>query len=136
MPYLNWKTAPVHQDVTHLDARSPGQKEFLLELAMNRDSLNELLSMLEDVFLQGGPEFRLDLPREWIVFWKNRDGESRLLIAHPQPEEWVTTIALEKEHASRLLERLRGLQSGQSVELSALGPVGPVSNVEVKITLQ
>jgi hypothetical protein len=76
----------------------------------------------------------VDLPREWIVFWKLRSGESRLLMAHPQPEEWVSTLALSEAHGKRVIEALKALSPGELFSIEKLGPTGSMTNVEVLIT--
>ena len=80
-----------------------------------------------------GEELRLDLPKNWAIFWKTRPEESRLLLAHPQENEWVVTAALEADHARKLTEAIARAQNGSVIELSRMGPVGGVSNVELRI---
>lgn len=152
MPYLNWKDAELTaltQQVTHAGAgeggrgggRDDGRDErMLLALGLAPAARTELLGRLREVLdapLGDGPaaELRVDLPRNWIVFWKLRDGESRLLIAHPQAEEWVATAALSVDHAHAFLDRLAGLQAGDSLSLGQLAPVDRVSNVEIVVAL-
>jgi len=130
MPYLNWKNRDVRKSIEpHADARST------LTLALSVEERAELLPFLEEVYLRGGSELRLDLPGEWIVFWKTRDSESRLLLAHPQHEEWVATVALDADHGHRLVERLSELQAGDALPVTELGAIGAVSNVEIILSL-
>jgi hypothetical protein len=136
MPYLNWKNATsqqLAQDVLTAQA-SGGTREFQLSLKLSGDLVQELIPQLQDIFDQGGPELRVDLPKEWIMFWKSRAGESRVLMAHPQPDEWVSTMALNTTHGKKLIDALKALQPGQTVSIESLGSVGPVSNVDVLIT--
>lgn len=136
MPYLNWKNSTSQQlvqDVLTAQA-SGGSREFQLSLKLSGDLVQELIPQLEDIFNQGGPELRIDLPKEWIMFWKLRTGESRVLMAHPQQDEWVSTMALNATHGKKLIDALKALQSGQTVSIESLGSVGPVSNVDVLIT--
>ncbi len=136
MPYLNWKTA---------ETRPPGgfsqevgahpRREHQLKLELSRPALEELIPQLEEALGEVGNELRLDLPGEWIIFWKARDTESRLLIAHPQPNEWVATAALEPAHGARVLSALRELKEGDSLPLSRGGTLGGVTNVEIIISL-
>jgi hypothetical protein len=125
MPYMNWKRAQIGQEIGE---HSRGK---LLTMSLTRTALDELLPRLEGVFVHHEAELRVDLPEEWVIFWKMRDSESRLLIAHPQEKEWVTTVALDAPHGLKLLGLLKDLESGGSVTIGELSSVGNVSNVEV-----
>jgi hypothetical protein len=135
MPYLNWKEAgaQLEQKVAPHGAHG-GEKQHLM-LSFTAELRGQLLAFLRETFEAGAgkAELRLDLPHNWIVFWKLRDGESRLLIAHPQPEEWVATAALTESHGSDLIQRLEALQTGQSLVVGELAPTGSVSNVEISL---
>lgn len=108
--------------------------ESKLRLTLSAVNLAELIPQLEDLFLRDGNELRLDLPQNWIIFWKKRADESRILIAHPNPGEWVATAALEISHGKDLIMALKDLQPGQTVEMSEMGRVGGVSNTEIAIS--
>jgi hypothetical protein len=140
MPYLNWRNAPsdqIEQEVRTASA-SGGAREFQLALKLSHELLQELIPALQDIYDQSGPELRIDLPREWIMFWKSRPGDSRLLMAHPQPEEWVSTMALGVPHGKRVIEALQKMGVGETVSLDKLGATGSQTtgqtNVEVLIT--
>jgi hypothetical protein len=144
MPYLNWKDAQLGLSVQPQPSSSRGghQEKHLLSVSMTQSSRDELLPWLAEVLKTGAsasgglsPELRIDLPRNWILFWKLREGESRLLIAHPEAEEWVTTAALSPEHGQALLQRLADLQAGASLRLGELASVASVSNVEIVLSL-
>jgi hypothetical protein len=76
-----------------------------------------------------GSELRTDFPRGWTIFWKIRDGESRFFVAHPEPDQWVATLALSENHLERIRDRLA---SGEfEGPLSKLEAVSRMSNVEV-----
>src|SRR5271168_4015231 len=98
MPHLNWRTADLGKKVIPQDSGGAAHRvdrDFLFELELSPLQAQELASMLTTVLVPGGGELRLSLPDEWSIFWKLRDDESRLLIAHPQADEWVATLALE-----------------------------------------
>jgi hypothetical protein len=133
MPYLNWRDAELKQEVCTAE-ESGSAREFQLRLTLGADQVRELLPFLEEIYHEEGPELRIDLPAEWILFWKIRQGESRLLMAHPQPEEWVATFAMSGTHGQRVVEALRALEQGQTLSLETLGATGSMTNVEVLIT--
>jgi hypothetical protein len=135
MPYLNWKDeSALRQEISPVAPGSvPGSGPMRLVLGLGASHVAALLSLLQEVLGEGGGELRVDLPRNWIVFWKLREGGSRLLVAHPQPDEWVATIALSPEHAQLLLGELRGLEVGSSFALSELEATGTVSNLELTL---
>jgi hypothetical protein len=132
MPYLNWKEqTALKQEIAPHESESSRQR---LTLWLDKQPLEQLLPMLREVLAEeGGGELRLDLPRGWIIFWKKREGESRLLLAHPQQDEWVATVALNSEHAGLLIERLEKLGSGQTLSLGELASTGGVSNLELTL---
>jgi hypothetical protein len=113
-----------------------------MELQFDQEEVRLLLAQLEEIFLNGGHELRMDLPEGWIVFWKSRESGSRLLLAHPQEKEWVATAALETELGKKWIAKLKSLSPGQSLSLHEVSEEsgvelfapGSVSNVEIKIT--
>jgi len=131
MPYLDWKDAALHLEVTP-HARLKTQ----LTLSLGGQEVRTLIALLEDIYLGEGGELRLALPENWVLFWKRRDEESRTLVAHPQSQEWVGTIALESDMGRKLLFSLKNLEEGQSLILSDLGLFGTMSNLELVISLR
>lgn len=131
MPYVNWKEREIQKHIDpQIDARST------LTLTLDEGQRAQLLPFLEEVFFRGGSELRVDLPSNWILFWKSRESESRLLLAHPQQGEWVTTLALEAGHGKSVVENLKTLKSGDAFSVSEHGMIGSVSNVEVILALK
>src|SRR3954463_4939198 len=100
MPYLNWKSSPLKQEVKPRPNRpgepvvmGSGADSMSMELEISAEALAaELLPSLKGTFEEGGGELRVDLPQEWSLFWKLREGESRALIAHPAKDQWVGTL--------------------------------------------
>ncbi len=139
---MNWKERPLaRQEI----GPAPGHEVSRLSLGVGAGEAAELAAALRELFAvaaaaPAGPhgELRLDLPRGWIVFWKLREGESRLLLAHPQQDEWVATAALTREHGALVAERLERLAGGALLNVGEvggeLGVIGSVSNVELVIT--
>lgn len=147
MPYLNWKEHGIghqmhHPATLHPSAGGDELSVAKMQLDLDAEALAILVQGLEQVFSSGG-ELRVDLPDQWIVFWKKRPSDSRLLLAHPQHGEWVATIALEEAHGQHLLNALKKLSVGESVsvhETSELGAdlyaPGSVNNLELRLTLK
>ncbi|MGZ3686764.1 MAG: hypothetical protein ACXWPM_13060 [Bdellovibrionota bacterium] len=131
MPYLNWRGAALTQTlIPHPKLQSE------LKLELDAPARDELAARLEETYAQGAGELRLDLPRNWIIFWKLRESDSRLLLAHPQPDEWVATVALEAAFGASLVAAFRALSSGRELIASQLGTLGAMSNVELKLALR
>ena len=128
MPYLNWKQAPVRKNLSERE-RDPSE----LRLALAAAEAQALVQALDEVFATVGPELRVDLPDNWILFFKLREGESRLLLAPPEKDEWVSTVALDRVHGESLLRELRALRPGEILDLRALGSVASVSNLHLLI---
>ena len=123
MPFLNRRELEVGTSV------GPHARHgTVLLLEFPGSALSGLLEALSKTYADGQGELRLDLPNGWAVFWKEREGESRLLLAHPSAETWVATAALTREHGQVFLERLR---AGSELRLSEIVPVALMSNVEI-----
>jgi hypothetical protein len=129
-PYLNWKSGAVRQEV---QPHPEQPRRMLMRLELDEAGRAALAPLLREVYAEDGGELRLDLPREWVVFWKRREGESRLLLAHPAEDQWVATIALEANLGGKLAAALEALPGGESFRVGALGPLGSVSNLELEI---
>ncbi len=108
-----------------------------MSLELGVDSLREdLLPALRNTFQAAGGELRLDLPQEWSLFWKLKDGETRVLVAHPATGQWVGTLALERSFADQLILKLESAAAGESLRVGSIGPVSGVSNLDLVFKLQ
>lgn len=143
MPYLDWKNLTpqqLRQDIGPSTPEGSGDK-MKMTLSMESAELATLAGFLRDTLDPAtSGELRLELPRGWIVFWKKREGDSRLLMAHPQTDEWVATVALASQPAAQLVEGVEQLaapgatQHAVSVgELAAPDGWGSVNNLELVI---
>jgi hypothetical protein len=144
MPYLNWKEHSIGHSMHHpkegdATTYSVSHSVAKMQLDLEAQDLATLIQGLEQVFTSGG-ELRVDLPDQWIVFWKTRPSETRLLLAHPAQEEWVATAALEETHSQNLVSALKKLSSGEGVSVHELGAdlyeSGSVNNLELRLTLK
>jgi len=146
MPYLNWKEHSIGHSMHHLKegdagfvAYSVSHSVAKMQLDLGAEDLATLVQGLEQVFAAGG-ELRVDLPDQWIVFWKKRPSDTRLLLAHPQQGEWVATAALEETHSQNLVSALKKLSPGEGVSVHELGAdlyeSGSVNNLELRLTLK
>jgi hypothetical protein len=99
-----------------------------------------LASELVAIFSGGAAELRLDLPDSWVIFWKERTDESRLLLAHPRDGEWVATAALERGHGLELVRLLREAAPGTEIAVgeisSGVGRISSISNVEIVLSIE
>ena len=128
MPYLNFREAKIEGKILpHSDL------ENQMSLDMSTRNVHDLATRLKAVFEENSGELRVDLPKNWILFWKHREDESRLLLAHPDKDEWVATLALERGHGMAVAEKLSSAEIGDTIQVSSLGTLGSVSNVEILI---
>jgi hypothetical protein len=130
MPFLNWREIPVAQRID-----SHPRREKLLHLEIPAASLAGLVDALEGVFARAEGELRVELPEGWALFWKEREGESRLLLAHPTEHAWVATAALTREDGLAVVTALRALAPASSVDVGELVPVARMSNMELRLRL-
>ena len=151
MPFLNWKDLPrlSHQTPAGKagnEAEGRGASQALgagkvsrtrLVLELKQVQLQELVSQVEELYLgaegkeQLGPELRIQLPENWLLFWKPRAEGNRVLLAHPNDKEWVVTCALDRETCQSVVLSLKNLSHGQSLNLSESILLNPVSNLEL-----
>lgn len=128
MPYLNWSEAeilPVQTGHPRLGTQ--------LELTFSAEQALHLVESLQPVFAKAGSELRLDLPGRWTLYWKIREGDTRLLLAHPEADAWVGTVALNPEQAPGCLDKLRSLSvaGAEPFRLGDLPGVNRPSNFEL-----
>lgn len=141
MPYLNFKEARVARHIEPLPGQTSGEeRDFAMSLRLEEDGAAKLLAALVDLSSQvvgpgmSAPELRVDLPGDWALFWKIRAGESRMLVAHPEAEQWVATLALSPSHWAALIRSLGALsKSTGPVVVHALESLSSVSNLELEI---
>lgn len=135
MPYLDWS----QESALQLTAADHPELGTQLEMTLSPALAERLGQDLQSTFTSGHHELRLELPARWTLFWKRASGETRLLLAHPEKDAWVATLALDDGACAVLLERLAGrgpAESGdRTFRLSELGPYQRVSNMEVAIRL-
>jgi hypothetical protein len=130
MPYFDWK-AKVGVALRVTDHE---RLETELQVTLTEERIFELHEALSGVFQQAEAELRVDFPGNWTLYWKARDGESRMLLAHPEKDEWVGTVAWAQSTAGVLLGELSALRtrSGDLV-LSEVSRVSGFSNLEVRV---
>jgi hypothetical protein len=128
MPYLNLRELPVTREIRPLDGQTAGEeRDFAMRVVLGAEALGRLADALSALGI--GAELRVDLPGDWTLFWKAREGESRMLVAHPESEQWVATLALSPSHLALAVAALRaGAASVHSLEA-----LSSVSNLELEI---
>ncbi len=128
MPYLDWS-----RTVRTLEVESHPQLKNQIQLSLNADESLALVANLIEVFGPEGGELRLKVSENWVLFWKRRESENRVLLAHPDVNAWVGTIALDAESGKRLFSALQTLAEGQSLVLSEWVSLAKMSNLELII---
>lgn len=138
MSFLNW----VDQQASYEVSR-PNSRTTQLSLKLSQKQLQALCAHWAEVYSPEASfevplaweELRLVLSEQWLIFGKRREGESRALIAHPAPHEWVATVALDIQDGRKLISSLRDLKLGQSLILSQTMSLAVVSNFDLRIAL-
>lgn len=103
-----------------------------LTLSLSSEHWGTLATALGEIVNREGSELRTDFPKGWTIFWKIRDGDSRFFVAHPEPDQWVATLAISESHLARVQECFR---SGYEGGLSELEPVSRMSNFDLRVSL-
>tara|TARA_Y100000590_G_scaffold448974_1_gene586405 strand:+ start:927 stop:1316 length:390 start_codon:yes stop_codon:yes gene_type:complete len=62
------------------------------------------------------------------MFWKIKEGDSRLLLSHPEEMSYVITVALLEKDLKSILEKVR---VDSQVNVNQLFPLNHFSNVEL-----
>jgi hypothetical protein len=129
MIYLNWTETHIPIEVV-----SPALDKVLLKMKLNDDQVHSLVQYLEEVYQDSRQELRLGLSPEWTLFWKQREEGCRALMAHPEKDEWVGTLALEVMAGKKLLSALINLKEEPSFQLSKSVTLASVSNLDILIS--
>jgi hypothetical protein len=123
--------------VSKREERAHSQVVFELELTPEgRQKLHKLLGEVDQnerrLRIQSALVTREGEPETCVIFLKLRqDGASRLLVAHPENEEWVMTWALTPAHRDSLREWCEG--GGESTLLSKLPGAGKLSSITTNL---
>lgn len=128
MPYLDFSAKPIE-----LAMSAHPHCEHQLDLHLPVAELQTLQAGLEDLLENQSRELRVDFPNKWTVFWKLREGETRLLLAHPEEHVWVATVAMTHEHCQAVVRAFKDAPADAHV-MSRLGVTSRLSNLELKIT--
>jgi hypothetical protein len=129
MPYLSWIEKTVGANARPLD-----RLRAELRLELGSEEIRDLTEYLEAIYVQRAGELRLEINSQWVLFWKRREDGSRTLMAHPEENQWVGTIALEDQMSSRVIATLQALQAGEEFSLRQIGELASVSNLELIIS--
>ena len=133
MPYLNFTEKSI-------DLKMSAHARFETQLAMQIGSaeLAVLSDGLSNLLLSDHPErveLRVDLPSKWTIFWKLREGEeTRLLLAHPEEDTWVATVAMTRPHCEAIVGAFSKLSEIPEI-LSGLGSTSRISNFDLTVSL-
>jgi hypothetical protein len=72
-----------------------------------------------------GDELKVEWGKGWILFFKIREGQTRSVVAHPEAQEWVASIAFS-------IEDLKQFETRWSDSLESWADVGFQSNLYFK----
>ncbi len=126
-------TLDLSQTGVVVEQKSHPRLEAELKLGFTGEAYASLLGQLEPVLGGRVRELRVELPSGWTLFWKLREAENRILVAHPEEKLWVATLALDAERAPGIHGQLAGLQPGQELRLGSLPGFSRASNLDVII---
>src|SRR5258708_6304311 len=130
MPYLNWT-----QIAADIQTSAHPRLQTQLSLCLTQADLATLLVELAAIWVPGSTEeLRVDFPKGWTVFWKQRDTESRLLLAHPDKDAWVATAAIAAGDSLTVLNAFKALTSSSTpAAIGDLVTLSGFSNLEISI---
>lgn len=113
-------------------------------LLLSGEQLRELAAALDELASSPYGEVRVEATTQqsgapdWVIYWKLKEGETKLLLAHPELGQWVGTCAFSAAVASALTRRMLALSPEARLdlrdpELLAIAPVTRTSNLELEI---
>lgn len=135
MPHLDWKSKQPLEVM--LQREDHPEREHLLTIRM--DSMHwthwsrTLVELLDDP--NPSAELKSEWPNGWTIYWKNRDEDSRVLLAHPEESLWVATVAWNRTEAPALREALGQLAAGRALSLFNFQGISFLSNLEIRFEL-
>jgi hypothetical protein len=128
MAYLNWKNHNIK-----LEANSLSNEMNSLVLYLDEIRLRELEEEFKVLFQTEDKipnhELKIELEQGWTLFFRQKLGQSRLTVAHPQEKEWVASLYLTLQHTERFYEALTNNES--EIRFSKLSRCAPLSNFEL-----
>lgn len=91
--------------------------------------LERLESSVESLLNEAQSELRLDFSSQFTLFLKMKQDGSKLLVAHPEEDEWVATAILSKD---QMEEFLKHLHEKRSISFEDLGRFSKMSNLRLR----
>jgi len=107
---------------------APAQCEALAVALEKAFTKTELKLPLADLGTRGWADELGDVPQKFMSFWKVREGDSRIMIAHPEQNEWVVTVALERYYFEKMIEKLK---AKASFKIESFCQLNRISNLHV-----
>ena len=94
MAFLSWQSESVELSLNY-EPSGIGAQASRLEIRAPQALRDEFFAAFSEIRSGARSELRVDLPQGYSVFVKLKtSGLSRLLIAHPEENEWVATLML------------------------------------------
>lgn len=112
--------------------------ETELSLQLDEQAWVDFKGELKRVFKTREAELKLVLPGNWTVYWKARSGESRVLLAHPEKDQWVGTVAWSEDRVDALLGAFESASDADGTaewRLSEQDRLTFPSNLDVRIVV-
>ena len=128
MAYLNWKNNQIR-----IEPKLNNDGMSFLSISLNTNTFNELTQELRNLFKSEDKmpnhELKIELDHGWTLFFRQKLGQSRLTIAHPQEKEWVASLYLNLQDAHKIFEH----HGREQIQLSKLFKCAVLSNFDLII---
>ena len=118
-----------HRDVK-IEIQQHARFESMMVVHLSSEVKAELIEALKEVVDGKTNELRVDLPNQMTLFFKVREGDSRILVARPETDILVGTLALLKNHMDLLISQLSVPEV--SIDITKVASVHRLSNLEVR----
>lgn len=109
------------------------ETEWLIKL--NQIQMAKIISAAKEEFSKenGSGELMLELTRQNTLYIKKRDSGVRLMLSHPEKEEWVGVISFDSSALSKLEQEI---SQKMEVTTSRLSTLSGINNLEVRWLVQ
>ena len=110
MSFLNLKSKGVE---VLIDPTTPEKVAVSLQ-NLSEEILLALTGSIDAVSSREDTELRIDFSESFTLFIKQRLEVSRMLVAHPEKDHWVGTLALTESHSRLMSDALRSRMGNSS----------------------
>lgn len=121
------------QDSLEIESVPHPKLETEWKIKVNPSQMAQIVSAAKDEFARNSGELMLELTKQRTLYFKKRDSGVRLMLSHPEKDEWVGVVSFDDAGLEKLAQELSEKTEILTSRLSALSGI---NNLEVRWLLQ